>query len=99
MRSFRLLGLIAVALGLGVLGADLAAAVRAGTPMRLSALGEWWFALHPGSLQLLQPAIERHVSPGLWDPYVLTLLEWPLALEALGLGAVLLLLGRPWRRR
>ncbi|MEM9147114.1 MAG: hypothetical protein AAGC57_13035 [Pseudomonadota bacterium] len=57
-------------------------------PFRLSALGEWWAWLHRDSLLLLQPAIERHIAPFLWDPVMLSLLEWPLAIELAVLAAV-----------
>ncbi|MBK0400111.1 hypothetical protein H0I76_13000 [Limibaculum sp. M0105] len=98
MLFCRFLGLVFLGFGLVVLGADVAAAYSSDDGFRLSALGEWWFAIHPDSLQLLQPAVERHLSPALWDPGIQSLLEWPLALEALALGALFLLLGRPWRR-
>ncbi|MCL5777580.1 hypothetical protein M1105_11360 [Limibaculum sp. FT325] len=98
MRTCRVLGVLLLIGAALVLGADVTAALRDGAGFRLSALGEWWFALHPDSLQLLQPAVERHLSPALWDPGIQTLLEWPLAVEALVLGALLLLFGRPWRR-
>ena len=81
----RLVGLVFLSLGVVVLVADV---LRAENGLRLSALGEWWFWLHPGSLQLLQPAIERHLSPALWDPGVQTLLEWPLAVELFALSGV-----------
>lgn len=60
----------------------------------LRAVGEWWFRLHRDSLQVAQPAIERHVSPWLWDPAILTVLEAPAAPVALALAAVFLLMGR-----
>ena len=72
--------------GLG-LAAVAAAIVDLSGSGRLRALGEWWFALAPDSLQ---PAVERHVARWLWDPVLLTLLEQPLAV----LLAVLALLAR-----
>lgn len=75
----RILGLVFLLLGGVVLASDIVNSGAEG--LRLTALGEWWFWLAPESLQLLQPAIERHVSPALWDPGVQTLLEWPLAAE------------------
>jgi hypothetical protein len=84
----RLVGLVFLALGGVVLVADVLRA--GGEGFRLTALGEWWFWLHPDSLQVLQPAIERHISPALWDPGVQTLLEWPLAVELFALGTICL---------
>ena len=96
MRVFRLLGVVFLAAGLGLIAWD--AFAGGGDGFRLRALGEIWFMLHADSLQLLQPAVERHISPDLYYPYIQTLLEWPAAVEALVLGAVFTLLGQPWRR-
>ena len=98
MRIVRLLGWLLLVVGLGILAWDLLPVATAESAPELSALGDIWFALHPNSLQLLQPAIERHVSPVLWDPFVLALLTWPASVEAIVLGALLLLVGRRRRR-
>ena len=50
--------------------------------------------IHSTSLQLLQPAIERHVAVWLWNPVILTVLTAPAALVFAILGAILMLLGR-----
>jgi len=41
-------------------------------------LGARWFELHPDSLQLIQPAIERYLHPSLWSgiQWVLTMPAW-----------------------
>jgi hypothetical protein len=89
----RVLGLA----GLVVLISDVMSWVSDGR-LRLSALGEWWFWLHRDSLQVLQPAIERHVESWLpftiWDPGVQTLLEWPLAAELGALSMIFYLFSR-----
>ncbi|MGF1500460.1 MAG: hypothetical protein ACFBSD_01470 [Paracoccaceae bacterium] len=82
----RIAALLFLGLALVVLGIDLWPLIAGGEAseeagFRLSALGEWWYTLHPDSLQLLQPAIERHITPYLWDPVILSLLEAPLAVE------------------
>ena len=82
----RLVGLVFLSVGFFVLISDIAGSGDG--PLRLSALGEWWFWLHPDSLQLLQPAVERHLSPSLWDPGVQTLLEWPFAVELFALSGL-----------
>ena len=79
---------------LALAGLVLAAVDLAGTGGRLRALGEWWFRIDRDSLQLLQPAIERHLAPWLFDPVVLTVLEAPAALLLLLVGGALLWLGR-----
>lgn len=80
-------------IGIVALAAALAAGWDAAATGGLRALGEWWFALHPTSLQLAQPAVERHVAPWLWDPVALTLLRAPAALLLAGLAAALWLGG------
>jgi hypothetical protein len=55
---------------------------------------EIWSLLHTASLQQLQPSIEKHAPPWLWDPMVTTVLDAP-AVIVLGIvGAILILLGR-----
>lgn len=63
-----------------------------------TATGLWWFQLHPGSLQVLQPAIERHVSVGLYEFVVQPLLEAPLLMVSAGFAIVLQTLGWALRR-
>lgn len=65
-----------------------------------TSLGELWYALHPGSLNVAQAAIQRHVSPALWDPWIQTLLVWPAWAVLCGLGIVLMALARViWKPR
>ncbi len=99
----RFLALVFAALAAIVLAGDLWSGLAGEGPVRLGALGEWWFWLHPSSLQVLEPAIARHVAPWLWDPVMQTLLLWPLAVElaavALALWAVSALARRRASRR
>ena len=86
--------LLAVAgLGLGLF--DLATwafgngeATRPG-PMPFTAVGALWVWLHRDSLLLLQPAVERHLSPALWDHAIQPVLESPAALVLLVLAGIL----------
>jgi hypothetical protein len=95
---FRFLSMLFFLLALIVLAVDLFSSMTAGTP-GLAALGDWWASIHRDSLLLLQPAVERHLSPALWDPGIQTLLEWPLAIELGVLGAICWLLRRRKRPR
>ena len=92
------IGFLFIALAAAILGSDVLAAFEGGG-FRLSSLGEWWFWVHADSLQLAQPAIERHLHPAIWDPGVQTLLIWPAAVEFALLGAVFIGLWRLRRRR
>lgn len=102
MRIFHWLGAVFLGLALVVFCGDLYVALTAGEGLRFHALGEWWIWVHRDSLLLLQPAIERHISPALWDPGIQTLLEWPAVADFAGLGAAFWLMGRIgrwWRGR
>src|ERR1700757_1340689 len=64
-------------------------------------LGELWYAIHPNSLQLLQPAIQRHLHPALWDWVVQpALLSWAwVVFTALGFAFLVLFQRRTGRLR
>ena len=90
----RILGYVFLLAALAAIAVDIWLGMSGGGEVRLRPVGEWWFWLDRDSIQVLQPAIERHVSVDLWVYVVQPLLEWPLAVELGVLGAVLWLLGR-----
>ncbi|MEO1331791.1 MAG: hypothetical protein AAFW46_19350, partial [Pseudomonadota bacterium] len=97
----RLLAILFLVLAVALAGYDGVGALQSGV-WQPTALGALWFAVHPSSLQLLQPAVERHLDPVLWDPYILAALEAPAFVSALVLAAIfagLALAFRPRRRR
>lgn len=99
MRTLcRLLGLIAAGLAAALLARDLFVLVQTGgwAPIDVGAL---WWTLHPGSLQLAEPAIARHIHPFLWDPVMLGVLLSPAWLPLGVIAALLLLAGRRRGRR
>lgn len=64
------------------------------------ALGEVWYALDRGSLNLVQAVIERYVHPFLWQGVLFPLLLWPAWAVLAGLAALIgLLFGRRSRRK
>ena len=87
-------------IGLWILAAGFVALVRdgtksiAGNAVFVTKLGEDWNNIHSTSLQLLQPAIERHIAVWLWDPLVLTILTAPTWLVLGVIGSIFILLGR-----
>jgi hypothetical protein len=95
---FRFLGLWILALGFIFFVYDGARSL-ADSSIRITALGETWSNIHQDSLLLLQPAVERHVAPWLWQsvlqPYVL---EQPTWLVLGVIGVLLILIGRKKRR-
>lgn len=93
----RLLGLCFLAAALVVLALDL---LRWGfgpgwPPLR--PVGQVWYALDPGSLNLVQAVIERYLLTLLWNPVLLTVLTWAAAPVFAVLALLFLRLGR--RRR
>lgn len=95
----RLLGLLILGLGVVIAAADIVAGLQSDQGVELRALGWWWAELHLDSLLLLQPAVERYITPAIWDPGIQTLLEWPAALETMALGAAIWLMGSWLRAR
>jgi hypothetical protein len=99
-----LLALAGLGLGLYDLGAWAfgdSEVMRPGAPL-FTAVGALWASLHRDSLLLLQPAVERHLSPALWDHAIQPLLESPAAIVLLAVAGIvggLALLFRPRRRR
>ena len=59
-----------------------------------SKMDEIWSLVHTASLQQLQPSIEKHAPPWLWDPAVTTVLDAPAVIVLGMIGAILILLGR-----
>ena len=88
-----MLRLLAIIFGGAGVAAGVADFGRDGA-LRFADVGELWFMLHPNSLQLLQPAIERHLAPFLWDPVLLTILTLPAAPLFVGLAAAFGVLDR-----
>ena len=93
MRTFtRLLGVAFLLAAALALGADLTAAGEEGG-RGLMPLGALWYALHPASLNLMQAVIERYVWEPLWDPVLITVLQWPAAPVFGIMGVVVLAVG------
>ncbi len=71
-----------------------------------SATGEWktalfgdrWHEFHATSLQLIQPAIEQHISKDLWPPVLWTLAK-PAWIVALAPAIFFWLLDQLWLKR
>lgn len=93
MIVLRVVGAVFVAGALAALAWDLYRAIQGGA-LRLRALGELWFALDPGSLNLVQAVTQRYLLPALWDPVLVTVLLWPAAVVLGVLGVLLLLIAR-----
>ena len=62
------------------------------------ALGQLWFMLDSGSLNLTQAIVQRYLHPWLWDPALVQLLLWPVWVLPGALAIILFLLCRRRRR-
>tara|TARA_R110002096_G_scaffold371710_1_gene565221 strand:- start:692 stop:982 length:291 start_codon:yes stop_codon:yes gene_type:complete len=60
----------------------------------LTSTGEVWYSLHSESLNTAQAAVQRYLSPEVWDPGIQTVLLWPAVATFVGLGVIFLLLFR-----
>jgi ABC-type Fe3+ transport system permease subunit len=96
-----IIGWILVLLACAAAGLDALDAVANGA-MRLRPAGEVWYKLDAPSLNLIQAVVERYIWPTLWDPIILAVLQWPLALVFGVPGLLLVLISHKWnltRRR
>ena len=89
----RALGLVLVAAGFVGLVIDGTRSIANGSLM-FTPLGEVAFRVLGERYLLLQPAIERHIHPLLWDPVILNLTLLPASVVAFSVGVLLLWLGQ-----
>ena len=60
----------------------------------MTPLGQAWYSQHVKSLNLTQVVLERHLWPPLWDPGMVTILQWPVWMAFAGLAIVLGIVAR-----
>lgn len=89
---FRFIGLWLLAAGFIFVVYDGTKSI-AGNALFLTKVQEVWSNVHQSSLAALKPMLEKYAAV-LWDPGMTTLLDQPIALVLIVLGALLLLLGR-----
>jgi hypothetical protein len=66
----------------------------AGSDIYYTKLSETWNAVNAGSLQAMQPLIDKRIGHWLWDPVMVNILSRPTWLVLGILGGLLLLIGR-----
>jgi hypothetical protein len=73
MMVGRLIGWVLILVGIGMLTHDLLdwLSTKVWAPL---VLGELWYSLAPGSLNMLQRIVEADIAPFLWDPVITTIL-------------------------
>jgi hypothetical protein len=100
----RVIGWVLLLAGLVVLARDVIGWFDTGVFAPI-VLGQLWFDLAPGSLNLAQAVVQRYIHPALWDPVITSVLFLWASPFFLVLGLLLLLLtrrrgnGRRRRRR
>ena len=97
----RVLGWLLLIAAVVMAGSETVHSLAAGhwTPQ---SLGEAWAALDPTSFRDIGAFVRDDLWAPLWDPFALTVLDWPAGTVAGGLGLILVLLCRfrpPKRRR
>jgi len=95
---FRLGGYVMLPCALVAIIADASKSI-ASSELVLLPLGQLWFDQSPETLNMAQAAIQRHVSPFLWDPVIQTLLTWPIWGVLGPLGLIFLWLGTRGSKR
>lgn len=91
----RLSELVLFLLTIGLVGRDILVSREAGI-FDVYSMGEAWYGLNPGSLNLVQALVQRYLHEGIWDPVIATLLQGPLSVIP-AIGLAIMMLGR--RRR
>lgn len=71
----------------------------AASELVLTPLGNSWFAVSPGTLNLAQALVQRYVFPGLWDPLIVSILNLPGFAVFLVLALLFYAIGRRPARR
>ncbi len=93
----RLVALLFACGAMIALGGDVWQAA-AGGGWQPQALGQVWFSLDSGSLNLAQAVTQRYLHPWLWDPAFVQLLLWPAWVVPGALAIVLFMLCRRRQR-
>ena len=98
MVVLRVIGWLLIVAALLALGWDIFFWIHDGH-MAFTPAGAAWYRVSPGSLNLTQAVIERHIWKTLWNPLILTVLLQPLCL-VLGIpGLLLAFIARARKRR
>ncbi|WP_296579071.1 PetM family of cytochrome b6f complex subunit 7 [Phreatobacter sp.] len=89
----RILGFVLIVAGFVTLVIDGTRSI-AGQRLIATAVSDVWRAIHFDSLTWAEAWTRQAAPPWLWDPVMLTLIGLPAAAVGLGLGALLMWIGR-----
>jgi len=87
------LGLAFIAIAILTLGHDAQLTFAAAEP-DYRPIGLYWYELHRGSYNGFQVLLERYIWPPLWDPVVLSVIQWPVWALSGPIGILLFVFGR-----
>ena len=76
MTVGRIIGWVLLLAALAAAGYEAMAAINSGG-WRPIALGELWYRLDRGSLNLIQAVVQRYIAPWLWEPGIASILRLP----------------------
>ncbi len=93
-----LLGSLFLVASVIALVADVMRAIEA-SQFVFTPLGKTWFDLDSSSLNFSQAIIQRYTIPEIWDPTIITILNWPTIFVFAGAGVFLLLVAGMLRLR
>ncbi len=87
-------GILLIAVAILALGADAKLSFAEMEPT-YTQIGEYWYQFHRASYGGIQVFVERKLhAPFLWDPILLTFVQWPAWVAAAPMGIVLFIWGR-----
>ena len=95
---FRLASLLVLAVAVIMAVLDATRSIAA-SELVLTPLGQSWFSVSPGTLNLAQAVIQRHLAPQIWDPFMIWVLTMPGFAVMAVLSFLLYLPGHRWRRQ
>ena len=99
MVAARLISVVLILIGTGILGHELLSYAAGANPYHLLVIGEVWYSVSPATLNMLQAGVQRHIAPWLWDDVIANILllwAWPCC-YVLG-AAIFFLFARPRKR-
>jgi hypothetical protein len=87
------LGIAFIALSILALGHDAQLTFKAAAP-DFKPIGLYWYEISRGTYNGIQVLFERYLWPPLWNPVLLTIIQWPVWVITAPIGIGLLIWGR-----
>ena len=92
--AITIFGVFLIAVSILALGADAKLSFAEAEPS-FKQIGEFWYHYHRDSYGGIQVFLERKLhAPFLWDPVLLTVVQWPIWFVTAPLGIIMFIWGR-----